>query len=149
MPMHQDRYDLAQELRIGEHIARLWEVTPRKLPPLYPIDFAMLDRRGEVRIYVEIKRQFKTFGTFPTFYLDVRQWVALIQHSRYSQCGSRLVVQWNDTLAWTIVDERRLAANVNGRKDRPNDPYDGEPLVLVPIDEFRVLAPVPEQEVFI
>lgn len=128
--------DLANELRAIARAARPLNC-PKwfKLPPLYPIDFALL-RNGRVAYWAEVKCRKRASGDFATLYLSAFKVSALLELQAVSQTPALLVASWTDCVGILQLPCPRIFCAIDGRTDR-GGVNDIEPVIHFPVESFR------------
>lgn len=141
-PLYEDGSTLTEEVRFfadlqshTSHEHYRW----RKLPLAYRIDCAAISiLSNRVEGYGEFKRRQVEMATYPTLILSLHKWDDLVRYSLYG--WSRLYVRWDDYDAMLPVSTstEKYPVTFGGREDR-GDWQDQEPVVHIPVSEFRLL----------
>lgn len=84
---------------------------------------------------VEVKVRKNERRKYPTYMLSKKKYDALIELTETGFIGAMLAVQWTDQLGVVAIPTAHSAGH-GGRYDR-NDPADQEPVVLIPVKDFK------------
>jgi hypothetical protein len=144
-PSYEDERSLANERRVAERVATAWDLTLTKIPLHYYIDFAAT-RDGRVTIWVEIRCRSCSRNKYESFMLSLNKVRHAIQLSNDTGKPVVFVTEWTDGIFWIEMQESMLKLPLvigGGAITRRNDWQDIEPLVLIPINDFRPLVKYP------
>jgi len=90
--------------------------------------------------FMEFKARDCKRSDYKTLILSAHKYMRLCEYVQRLQANSLMVVWWNDELAYYPVDP---CADVDilwgGRKDRKDVGSDCEPVVHLPVDEFKTI----------
>jgi len=141
--MNRPKYETAIDLKNErEAIRSLERVSGRKafkLPVSYRIDFAMCNDDDEITSWVEVKCRKNPYKQYPTLAIGITKLMAGIAFEQKTALPFFLVVHWPDYLGYIrISDLSKFKIIRGGRSDR-NDNADEEPMVHIPIDQFKKL----------
>lgn len=141
--MSRMKYETALDLKNETAAIRMLEFVSkrhaRKLPVSYRIDFAMVDEEDHVTSWVEVKCRKNPKSKYPTFAIGITKLMAGISFEEKTGKPFVLVVQWSDFLGYVRISSLKgYMIAYGGRKDRM-DPADEEPMVHIPIDNFKQL----------
>jgi hypothetical protein len=136
-PLYETTENRSDELAIALQLRTLCNCDIRKLKNVYRVDYAAL-RNNRVIAWIEIKRRHRTFDQYPDCYLSFEKAMFAQSLHLMSKLPCTMVVQFDDCLAFAdmLVPGRQI--EFAGRFDR-GDWQDVEPIVLVPMAEFRIL----------
>lgn len=138
-PQYESQADVSREASVAEILASSWKCGISKLPRLYSCDYAAM-RSGEISAWVEIKCR---NASYPTYIISLHKWMKGIELSEATGLPFLLVVSWpvNGKREVMFLNVKRgpVKVIIGGRKDR-NDAADQEPMVEVPLSEFRRVA---------
>lgn len=99
------------------------------------LDFT-LRKDGEVIGFAETKARSNTLHRYPTVFLSVRKWSAFVE----TGLPGYFIVKFTDGIRVarvdTITNPKIIMA---GRRDRVNAPNDIEPIIEVPVSQFKEL----------
>ena len=109
------------------------------LGDLSPIDW-VANKFGRVVGYIELKTRHHTSDKYPTVFLNVRKWLALMLTEIGTGTPSLFVVRFTDKLMKinvSDIDARNM--RMGGCKKRVKSENDIEPVIEVPIEDMKVL----------
>lgn len=137
-PLYESSQDIVSESKVLVLIEKAWGCRGVKLPLKAQLDYLLLrDDRGAA--WAEIKVRTNPRGRYPTYMISLSKVMAARELSGASDLPSVLVVQWTDKLGYIRMDTlEKFHIAIGGRTDR-NDAQDVEPVVLIPIEEFKEL----------
>lgn len=138
MALYETAADVARETAMAARIETAFNVTLRKMPGPYPIDW-YAERNGRVVAWVELKTSTAPSTEYGTALISLRKLEALLGHSARNVPGV-FVVGFPDGV-W-FVDARQIdprAAVVLSRHVH-RKPEDTEPVVKVPIADMRPIG---------
>lgn len=147
-PMNETPDDRAFETTTIAVVEDAWACTARKLPISYRADFGLY-REGNLTALCEIKVRRNMRDAYPTFLLSMLKWSDCSARARAVGIPFLLAVRFDDGLLWRDVtvfgDDWTISHG--GRTDRGQE-GDMEPVVHIPMSEFRRLKPraAPEKE---
>jgi hypothetical protein len=145
-PIYETPGDRAREAAVVEAFASHYSLETIKLPPRYPLDFAVVrpasdeDGTEMITAFGEVKVRTHAFGAYPTAMLSLSKWadgMALVERT-----GTRfiLLIGWSlgEDVRWvdltTLTGPPRIAPG--GRQDR-DDAQDQDAVVHIPLHVFR------------
>lgn len=136
---YETEENLVKEREIADFIEVLWDAKLVKNPSSYRIDFGVI-KKGCVKGWVEVKERKIGLTTYPTVILSLRKWMEGRNLAAGTQTRFFFVIQLLDGRI-LCTDETTTERDVKygGRKDR-NDINDFEPVVHIPISDFKVLG---------
>lgn len=126
--------DLAAEGAVAAELAAVWRCELREFGPFCPVDrYAIRD--GRVVGLVEIKCRSHASDDYPTSYLKLRKWAALMITAIGLGCPAIFVVRFTDGIRWVDVDAitPRNPTPVVGGWRNGHTSGDVEPLLQVPV----------------
>jgi len=133
-PIYESETDRAEENAIADMICAAWSCSVVKLPVAYHLDRAIL-RQKEVVAWTEIKRRKRTLRQHDSVFLSMQKVFAAHNYHRVTGKPCLFIVRFDDCLAYADMLPPRLI-EFRGRTDR-GDWQDQEPVVMIPVDEFR------------
>lgn len=136
-PSYESDADRERECAVASKLAALAQMEVRLMPRRYPVDFALVDRRDNVRCWIEVKCRTNLREAFPTYMLSYGKYLTLAELQRVSGLPVRLAVQWSDDLGVLEIPAMHRIS-FGGRADR-GDWQDQEPVALFEIGLFRVV----------
>lgn len=139
-PLYESADDRAREAEIATKIERLLSRKLIKLPMQYRLDYMVMDDE-RLTAWVEIKRRFHTFDNYPNVFLSLAKVMAARELNAATGLPCRFFVQFNDCLAHADMCKPGRALRFSGRFDR-EDWQDIEPLVLIPMDQWKIIEAV-------
>lgn len=145
-PLFGNAGDEQAEREARALIEGAWRVELRKFAPLSPVDFYAV-RDGRVAGVVEFKRRSHSSDAYPTVFLNVRKWLALMMAANGLGVGAAFVVAFTDGTRWIDlkdVDARRV--RMGGCSRVVKSQSDIEPVIEVPVSEMRALGAPPPLE---
>ena len=112
-----------------------------KLPFKYKIDYAELNRMedGSLSIInlIEIKNRTVSKGVYDTYMISADKFMTAREYTRSFNVGFKLIVRWRDVIGcYSLKQGDVFSLGFNGRFDR-GDWQDVEPVVYIPIKEFK------------
>lgn len=143
--LYEDQRDRDNELDARKRIQTAWNCTLHKLPGTHPIDFVAM--RGErLMAWIEYKKRGFVWGQYDTVIISVRKVSSL---RRFAAVAGRAFFVVEDKkgemrAAPIALDERFDAhASWGGQTATTRDPTDVEPVVMLPLDRFRLVDASP------
>jgi hypothetical protein len=130
--------DDAAAREVAAAIADRWGCELRSFGIMSPIDFYAV-RAGRVAGFAEIKCRSHGSATYPTVYLSVRKWLALLVTSTGMGCPAIFVVRFTDGIYWVGIERIDPRRHLLGGHANPRQPHDVEPLIHVPVAIMRRL----------
>jgi len=137
-PMYETQEDLFREVSFIERICTLWGCDSRKLPIRYKMDYALL-RDGIIRAFLEVKTRAYTRDHFSSYMISMEKVETAQEHSRFAGVPAILAVKWQDEAGYIVLNNLKgVTLGFGGRVDR-DDAQDMEPVVYIPISQFKVM----------
>ena len=137
-PLYESSQDIVSESKVLILIEKAWRCRGVKLPLKAQLDYLLL-RHDRGVAWAEIKVRTNPRGRYPTYMISLSKVMAARELAGASNLPSVLIVQWTDSLGYIRMDTlENFHIAIGGRTDR-NDTQDIEPVVLIPIDDFRGL----------
>lgn len=134
--IYENETTLANERAVITVLADKWGVEVVKLPRRYSADFALL-RGKEIMSWAELKSRGNPIHTYPTYQVSLHKYMNLLSLSRDTGIRSMLIVEWQDCVGYINVP-----APINivfGGTTKRGDWEDKEPMIEVPISEFKII----------
>ena len=137
-PLYETDEDRGREGSFIEELCIAWQCEARKLPMHYKLDFAMI-RDGTIKAFLETKVRNYTMDYFDAYMLSMSKVLAAQEYSAFADVPSLLAVRWSDGDGFIALNRLEdFNVGFGGRADR-GDPQDIEPVVFIPIANFRRL----------
>lgn len=135
--MYETEADRKNERQLADRVSGLWGARFMKLPISYNLDYALV--YGEtILAWIEMKRRFCTRDKYPTLLLDLQKWHAGIDLYDRTARPFILLIQWDDGDFYYDYDPLSIPKlRYGGRTVKTRDAYDIEPVVHIPVSEFR------------
>jgi hypothetical protein len=130
--------DLRRQAAAAGLIGRCWGCEVHAFAPFSPLDYYTVTD-GRMSGLIEIKSRSHPAHQYPTVYLAVRKWLALMLGEVGMDLHACFVAAFTDSTRWIYardVDASRLT--VGGRSDRGRT-FDREPVIHVPVVDMSVL----------
>lgn len=142
-PIYETDKDIKAQRDVADILESSWKCQAVSLPKLYPADYAMCRQDRRILSLVEIKcRPTVDSDDYATYMLSASKLIALDHIASSLNVPAILVVKWRDKIGYTDLT-RRLAKTetffMGGRYDR-DDPDDLEPIVHIPLEDFKFLS---------
>lgn len=136
----QSSDDMRAERSIADEIQAKWKCELHSFGSLAPVDWYAV-RYGRMVGVLELKRQSKPFGTYPTVMLSIRKWLCLTLASTAFNVPAIFVVAYSDALCWVgLTDVDASAVHMTGNRQRNGQGgNDYEPIILVPTTKLRLI----------
>lgn len=137
-PLERDQ-DRQAEQEVAEAVASIWNCQMVRLGEFDRVDYYAV--RGEqVRAACEVKCRKNGLHKYPTVYLALRKWQALVLTGMAFGIAPFFIVQWTDALGYVnVLDVPPRELRLVGRFDRGLD-NDREPCAEVPVELFTMLT---------
>ena len=136
-PKYESQNDLANERDAALFFAQKYGCDIAKLPVQYRLDFSVVDQSGDVVAFVEVKRRFNAMRKYCTCILSLSKLMAAIDIKNATKKNCYFLVHWDDAIGFVELDDR-YKIKIGGRMDR-GDWQDVEPVIHIPVDDFKVL----------
>ena len=133
-PIFKTDEDEQNEATIASTIEESWGCKLHSFGRLSPIDW-WAERDGRVVGVAELKSRSHSVGKYPTVFLNVRKWLALILAGNGMGVPALFIVKWPDDARWIhvgTIDASML--RVGGCARTVKSRSDVEPVIDVPID---------------
>jgi hypothetical protein len=135
-PMYETEADRGKEGSFIGDLCAAWQCEARKLPIHYKLDFAMM-RDGIIKAFLETKVRTYERDYFDTYMISMAKVLAAREYSAFAGVPSLLAVRWSDGDGFIALNGMKdFEIGFGGRGDR-GDPQDMEPIVFIPIENFR------------
>ena len=136
-PRYETAEDRRAEAEVALKVASLFQLTPRKLPEQYRVDYALLDERGYPKMFVEVKCRAVLKATYPTLILSMMKADAGRRMTAMTGLPFIVAASWKDCagMAWINPDRPPGPLRYGGRKDR-GDWQDMEPCYEIDVERF-------------
>jgi hypothetical protein len=140
-PQYEKPSDLAAEKAMIAEAFPNVNVVAHKLPQSYRIDYLLEYHgiQGIRRAWCECKARNVPFGTYEDYMLSLGKFAAGCELARSTGYPFLLLVHWTDCLTrYAIPTDPRIGYRIEmgGRTDRA-DWQDVEPVVMIPVDQFK------------
>lgn len=135
--IYENEQTLANERSVITGVADKWGVSVVKLPRRYSADFALL-RGKEIMAWAELKSRANPIHTFSTYQVSLHKYMALVSISRDTGIPSFLIVDWQDCIGYIQVPTP--IGIVFGGTTKRGDWEDKEPMIEIPISDFKIVA---------
>ncbi len=135
--IYENEHTLANERVVISALAEKWGVGVVKLPRRYSVDFALL-RDKKVMAWAELKSRGNPIHTYPTYQVSLHKYLNLAALCRDTSIISLLIVEWQDCVGYVNIPTP--IDIVFGGTTKRGDWEDQEPMVEIPISEFKILA---------
>lgn len=140
-PLFAMDHDKANETAFAGLVSQAWRCEMHPFGRLCPVDYYAV-RDGRLSGVLELKSRSHASDRFPTVFLNVRKWLALQMASVGLGVPAVFSVQFADGPRWIRVDEIDARQHAIGGTMRPiKSRSDIEPVILVPVDTMKPLAP--------
>lgn len=138
-PYYENDETKAKEAQFANVLCAVWDAELYKMSYKNRIDYLM-KCQGKAYAFIEVKCRTNPMKQYPTYMLSLDKWQAGLDLQRNTGKPFILAVQWTDKMAYLPCKEviDKVDIGIGGRKDR-NDEQDIEPVVLIPIEHFRLL----------
>lgn len=138
-PIYERGKDRDNERRVADWLARRQpgSLRPVQMPKRYPVDFALIDDRGEFNCWLEIKCRTNAIDAYPSYMVSLEKVRGMFDLARFTAIPTRLVVRWEDCLGY-LNFPCPYEIRMGGRKDR-GDWQDVEPMAHFDVRSFDVL----------
>jgi hypothetical protein len=138
----QTPLDRKREEQVAKVVEKVWNCRLRHFGSLSPIDWYAV-RYDRLVGLLELKCRSHTASQFPTVYLNVRKWLAMLLASNGLGVPPIFIVRFTDGIRWIDVREVN-ASQVSlagcGQVRKGASIEDVEPIIEVDVRRMRVLA---------
>lgn len=139
-PVFKSEEDERNEGTVAGDIERAWGCDARSFGKLAPIDW-WFSRHGRVVGIGELKSRTHPHSQYPTVFLNVRKWLALVLASSGMGVPAIFVVRFSDDTRWIPVrDIDASNVSVGGLTHTVKSRNDIEPVIGVPVAVMRTLG---------
>ena len=138
-PTYESDEDRDNERRVIEKLASGLEYTPRKLPALYALDFALCDEDKRIKAFVEIKCRTVSSQQYRTVFVSLDKVERARALSRTAQIPVYLLVDFTDGIFMLPLSAPIEFVTFEGRTDR-GDRSDLQPMAHYPIQSMSRLS---------
>jgi hypothetical protein len=135
--IYETSKDRKREKEIATILEKEWKCQFKKYPNLSEVDF-YVTRDDKIIGFCEIKCRNYHRDKLPTVYMSFRKWIALTLTWVNLNVPAYFVVAFMDYIG--IIDVKTIMVDgmrVKGRKKRDSGNFDYEPIIDIPIDEFK------------
>lgn len=140
-PLFKTAGDRVREKEVAAALATQWHCELHPFGQLAPIDwFAVRD--GRVVGLIELKARSHASDRFPTVFLSVRKWLALIMAENGMGVPAVFVVQFTDGIRWIrVADVSAKQVRMGGVGFERDVKFHSavEPMIDVPVSAMRCL----------
>ena len=136
-PTYETIDDLRNERNVIEAFCNPFDYQYAKMPKQYHLDYCVL-KQDKVVGFCEVKVRTNNHNQYDTLLLSLSKVSAANGLKNASGINSILLVKWKDKFGYTYF-KNDWPVMVGGRKDR-NDWQDIEPVVHIPISEFKFVG---------
>lgn len=131
--------DQRAERDVAEELQRVWKCEIGSFGVLAMIDW-YAQRAGRLVAVLELKSRSHESSRYPTVFLNVRKWIALVMASVGLRVPAIYVVRFTDGTRYiplSVVDA--AAVRMGGTNRIVKSETDREPVIEVPISEMKML----------
>jgi len=140
--LYENDLSLKDEKRIQPLLERRFNLTLHKMPISYRIDW-FATRNGQASAVIEYKRRFVDKNQYDTIFLSLSKWNAGLDFVLKNRLAFVFVAEWNDGVGYLPIASMESLNNYNigfgGRTAQTRDSGDIEPVIHLPISEFKSL----------
>jgi len=134
----------AKEEALINSVVPKWGVIAEKNPEFHKIDYSLAEEEeGSIIGFVEVKCRDCNYKKHSTFFISLAKYMAACEMARFTSVPVFILVEWLDQTKYVKVPCKTVDVRMGGRKDREN-PDDYEPMIHIPITEFRSVEDIPE-----
>ncbi len=138
-PTFATRQDAESEREVAALLSQRWSCEFHPFGALADIDWWM-SRHGRIVGVGEIKTRSHAVAQYPTVFLNVRKWLALMLAGNGLNVPALFIVRFSDGLRYLPVAEVDASAlRVGGCRQRVKSVSDVEPVIEVPVAGMRVV----------
>jgi hypothetical protein len=141
-PRFETSEDMEREKKFIETISEAKDETPKKLPPQYSLDYLMLNSYNRPMRFIELKQRSNTHLQYRTYVISLKKILNGQALAKSLNIPFELAVRFTDgDYVCTISDRPASSAYRVKWMERiyNRDGYDGEPVVHIPMYEFKSL----------
>jgi len=135
-----NREDEQGEDAVARRLEKAWNIELYRFAPLATLDW-WASKQGRLVALVELKRRSHEHGHYPTVFLSVRKWLALLLGATGLGVSPIFVVEWTDCVGW--IDVRTVDASkveIGGCHRKTKARSNIEPLITVPVSTFSEIS---------
>jgi len=140
--MYENDLSLKDEKRVQPLLERRFNLTLHKMPISYRIDW-FATRNGQASAVIEYKRRFVERNQYDSIFLSLSKWNAGLDFVLKNKLAFVFVAEWNDGIGYLAVPSADSIKNYQigfgGRTAQTRDNGDIEPVIYLPISEFKLL----------
>jgi hypothetical protein len=144
-PIRTRSQDTQRENLVFTHLQQAWDCNIVRTGYLDEWDgFAV--KNGRSVAVLELKNRNVSRTAYPTLYVSAHKWWRLLNLGREMNVAPLFIANYTDALAY--IDLRHVDARAHqilGRTDRKNAPSDLEPMILVPVEDLKVIHEWPAE----
>lgn len=141
-PMFSNEQDLANEEHTRVLLEKEWKCEVHSFGRWSAIDYYAV-RHGNMVAVLELKSRTHEKGKYPTVFLNVRKWLALMLAQSGLGCPAVFVVGFVDGLYYVMVSEIDASKiTIGGTTRRVKSQTDIEPVINVPIKQLKAIRKV-------
>jgi hypothetical protein len=141
--MYENDLSLKDEKRIQPILESKFNVTLHKMPISYRLDW-IATRNGSATAIIEYKRRFVESQQYETIFLSLGKWNAGLDFVQKNKLTFVFVAEWNDNLGYLAIspdtDISGFQIGFGGRTAQTRDNGDIEPVIHLPINQFKMLG---------
>ena len=139
-PIYESDEDLSEEKKIVTDVCTAWGCEAHKLPISYHLDFLLQTEKGTPLIFLEIKRRNFFWNQYPDVIISLSKLITATNVKASTGLLTNFVVKSDDALMWFRLNEaqgRDDWIRVGGRTLNTRDSADIEPVVHIPVSQFK------------
>jgi hypothetical protein len=140
--------DISAQKAVARMLEDAWgpNVTISAFPRLHVIDF-YAERDGRVSALLELKCRSHESSAYPTVFLNMRKWIALLWHAGMLGIAPLFVVRFTDCVMWCDVREVDARQHrIGGTKILVKSSSDIEPVIEVPVSQMKAVCFAPSDK---
>jgi len=131
--------DEQNESAIAAELAAAWQCHIYAFGALCPVDW-YAERHGRLVGLLELKTRSHIAAHFPTVFLSLRKWLALMMASLGTGVPALFIVRFADGTRWIrLADVEAHVLTIRGTHRIAKTRSDREPLIEVPVDAMTEL----------
>lgn len=131
-----ERHDEVSEKEMRDLLAATWKCSIVTLPKLSPLD-CYVCRDERIMAWVELRRRYMDFGTYPTVFINVDKYEHLMSWELGTGILAFFVVHFDDALCWIKAEDiDQTRRSICHRRDK-NEGRDEE-VIEIPLEEMKV-----------
>jgi hypothetical protein len=135
-PIFKTEEDERSEQGVAKILEKYWSVQIKSFGKLSVIDWYAIRQERLVGL-IELKTRYHDVSKFPTVFLNVRKWLALLMGSNGIGVPSIFCVRWQNCIKYiNIGDIDATRVKIGGCKKIVKSRNDIEPVIEVPISEM-------------